>query len=182
MSADPPAPASPGELAPQDVVLRFLESTGRPSEARLYLDLFRAHPREQFAAIAIDANVMADAAGAVVQDLRFLAALDLFPTVVLGIFQPAEAVLHARSLRRHLEDEGVRVEVLRARRRSLAARVTACARSGAVPIVVFEPSGDDQAGDRLDRPGRSWASSRPASSSSSTAPAASARGASSSRS
>ncbi len=153
MSADPPAPASPGELAPQDVVLRFLESTGRPTEARLYLDLFRAHPREQFAAIAIDANVMADAAGAVVQDLRFLAALDLFPTVVLGIFQPAEAVLHARSLRRHLEDEGVRVEVLRARRRSLAARVTACARSGAVPIVVFEPSGDDQAGDRLDRLG-----------------------------
>ena len=102
MDADRPTPGSPAELAPQDVVLRFLESTGRPSEARLYLDLFRSRPREQFAAIAVDANVMADAADAVVQDLRFLAALDLYPTVVLGIFQPAEAVLHARTLRRHL--------------------------------------------------------------------------------
>ena len=34
MSADRPAPtAPPPDLAPQDVVLRFLESTGRPSEA-----------------------------------------------------------------------------------------------------------------------------------------------------
>ncbi len=143
----------PSELAPQDVVLRFLESTGRPSEARLYLDLFRARPREQFAAIAIDANVMADAADAVVQDLKFLAALDLFPTVVLGIFQPADAVLHGRSLRRHLEDEGLRVEVLRARRRILAARVTLCVRGGAVPVVVFEPAGSEGPGDRLARLG-----------------------------
>jgi acetylglutamate kinase len=152
MELDRPLPATP-DLAPQEVVLRFLESTGRPSEARLYIDLFRARPREQFAAIAVDANVMADAADAVVQDLKFLAALDLFPTVVLGIFQPAEAVAHARSLRRHLEGEGVRVEVLRARRRALAARVTACARSGVVPVVVFEPTGEDQPGDRLDRLG-----------------------------
>ena len=83
-------------MDPADVVLRFLESTGRPSEARLYLDLFRARPREQFAALAIDANVMAGAADAVVQDLRFLAALDLYPTVVLGIFQPADAAAHAQ--------------------------------------------------------------------------------------
>ncbi len=153
MDADRPTSASHAELAPQDVVLRFLESTGRPSEARLYLDLFRARPREQFAAIAVDANVMANAADAVVQDLRFLAALDLFPTVVLGIFQPAEAVLHARSLRRHLEDEGLRVEVLRARRRSLAARVTLCVRSGAVPVVVFDPAAEEQVEERLARVG-----------------------------
>jgi hypothetical protein len=62
------------------------------------LGLFRARPREQFAAISIDANVMADASDAVVQDLRFLAALDLFPTVVLGIFHPSKAAGHARSL------------------------------------------------------------------------------------
>ena len=153
MDADRPTAAPHAELAPQDVVLRFLESTGKPSEARLYLDLFRSRPREQFAAIAVDANVMADAADAVVQDLRFLAALDLYPTVVLGIFQPAEAVLHARTLRRHLEDEGVPVEVLRARRLSLAVRVATCARAGAVPVVVFEPAADEQAGDRLLRLG-----------------------------
>lgn len=147
-----PQPA-PAGLAPQDVVLRFLESTGKPSEARLYLDLFRARPREEFAAIAIDANVMADAADAVLQDVRFLAALDLFPTLVLGLFQPAEALTHARTLRRWLEAEGVHVEVVRARRRGLAARVTTCARAGAVPVVVFEPAGEEAPAERLDRLG-----------------------------
>ncbi|MFI5181002.1 MAG: hypothetical protein ACHQPI_06400 [Thermoanaerobaculia bacterium] len=147
------APASPGELAAQDVVLRFLESTGRPSEARLYLDLFRARPREQFAAIAIDAHVMADAADAVAQDLKFLAALDLYPTVILGIFQPAEAARHARALRRHLEAEGIRVEKLPSTRRSLAKRVTVCAGSSGVPVVVFAPVRNEQPGNRLERLG-----------------------------
>jgi hypothetical protein len=144
---------SPGKLATQDVVLRFLESTGRPSEARLYLDLFRARSREQFAAIAIDAHVMADATDAVAQDLKFLAALDLFPTVVLGIFQPAEAAEHARRLRRHLEAEGVRVDELSSPGRRLAGRVTACAADGVVPVVVLEPAADESPGDRLDRLG-----------------------------
>lgn len=96
---------------------------------------------------------MADAADAVVQDLRFLAALDLFPTAVLGIFQPAGAAGHARSLRRHLEAEGVRVEELFATTPGLAARLTACARGGGVPLIVFEPAGNEQPGDRLERLG-----------------------------
>lgn len=152
MSPDGPAP-SPSDLAPQDVVLRFLESTGRPSEARLYLELFRARPREQFAALAIDANVMAGAADAVVQDLRFLAALDLFPTVVLGIFQPADAAAHARVLTRHLEAEGVAVETLSASEPGLARRLTAAAAAGRVPAVVFEPAAGEQPGERLTRLG-----------------------------
>ena len=153
MGADRFSSASPAELAPQDVVLRFLESTGRPSEARLYLGLFRARPREQFAAIAIDAHVMADAADAVVQDLRFLAALELFPTVVLGIFQPAEAAVHARSLRRHLQAEGLRAKKLSATTPGLAARLTACVQGGRVPLVVFKPVGNEQPRDRLERLG-----------------------------
>jgi len=153
VSTDRPASATSNELAPQDVVLRFLESAGRPSEARLYLDLFRARPREQFAVIAVDANVMSGALDAVVQDLKFLAALDLFPTVALGIFQPADAVAHARSLRRQLTAEGVRVEELSSAATGLAEHVTTCAAGGGVPIVVFEPSGSQQAADRLDRLG-----------------------------
>lgn len=152
--SDRSSSSSPSELAPQDVVLRFLESTGRPSEARLYLNLFQAHPREQFAAIAIDANVMDVAAAAVAQDLRFLAALDLFPTVVLGIFQPADAAANARRLRGHLEAEGVRVEVLQARSPDLASRVTECAAAGAVPAVAFGPVESEGPGDRLEQLGK----------------------------
>lgn len=153
MSPDRSTPAAPVELATQDVVLRFLESTGRPSEARFYLALFRARPREQFAAIAIDAHVMADAADAVAQDLRFLTALDLFPTVVLGIFQPAEAAAHARRLRRHMEAEGVPVDELSATEPRLADRVTSCVENSAVPVVVFESAANETAADRLDRLG-----------------------------
>lgn len=153
MSADRPSPSPPADLAPQDVVLRFLESTGRPSEARLYLELFRARPREQFAALAIDANVMSGAADAVVQDLRFLAALDLYPTVVLGIFQPADAAANARVLTRHLGAEGLAVESLSAADEGLAARVTAAAAADRVPVVVFEPAAGEQPDDRLARLG-----------------------------
>jgi GNAT superfamily N-acetyltransferase len=153
MSPDRPTPPAPTELAPQDVVLRFLESTGRPSEARLYLELFHAHSREQFAALAIDANVMSGAADAVVQDLRFLAALDLYPTVVLGIFQPADAASNARVLGGHLEAEGVGVEELSATTPGIAARLVACVRAGRVPILVFEPAAGEQPGDRLARLG-----------------------------
>jgi GNAT superfamily N-acetyltransferase len=151
MSADRPAP--PPDLAPQDVVLRFLESTGRPSEARLYLELFRARPREQFAALAIDANVMSGAADAVVQDLRFLAALDLYPTVVLGIFQAADASANARALARQLGAEGVATEELAAADPGLAARLVACVGAGRVPVVVFEPDAGEQPGNRLARLG-----------------------------
>lgn len=153
MSPDGPAPVLPPDLAPQDVVLRFLESTGRPSEARLYLDLFRARSREEFATIAIDANVMSGAADAVVQDLRFLAALDLFPTVVLGIFQPADAAANARALARQLGAEGVATEELVAADPGLAGRLVACVGAGRVPIVVFEPAPGEQPGDRLARLG-----------------------------
>ena len=151
--ADPPA-----ELAPQDVVLRFLESTGRPSEARLYLDLFHARPREQFAAIAIDANVMSDAADAVVQDLRFLAALDLFPTVVLGIFQPADAAAHARVLSRHLERRGRRDRGAgRGRAGPRRARHGRAPRRGACP-----PSSSSRpAGEQPGRPARATGRSPP---------------------
>jgi hypothetical protein len=151
MSPDRLTPSVPAELAPQDVVLRFLESTGRPSEARLYIDLFHARPREQFAAIAIDANVMTGAAEAVVQDLKFLAALDLFPTVVLGLFQTADAAQHSRTLLRHLEAEGVRVEEWSAATPGLAGRLTACVNRGAIPIVVFEPPENERPDNRLVR-------------------------------
>lgn len=153
VSSDRPADGLSAELSPQEVVLRFLESVGRPSEAKLYLDLFRARPREQFAAISVDAHVMADAADAVVQDLRFLSTLDLFPTVVLGIFQPSDAARHARALVRRLRAEGVPVAELSASRRTLASGVTACAAAGSLPLVVFAPRQEETAPARLEKLG-----------------------------
>ena len=38
-------------MEPAEVVLRFLESVGRRSEAEFYISLFRAEPKEQFAEI-----------------------------------------------------------------------------------------------------------------------------------
>ncbi len=146
-------PSASPELAPQEVVLRFLESTGRPAEARLYLDLFRARSREQFACLAIDANVMAGAADAVVQDLRFLAALDLTPSVALGIFQPSDAAAHARLLARHLDGEGIGVETLSSAAADLPSRVTEASAAGRVPVVVFSPANGETPAERLERLG-----------------------------
>ena len=130
----PPDP--PPELDAAGVVLRFLESVGRPDEARFYLDLFRSRPREQFALIAVDAPVLREALDAVVLDLRFLAALGLFPTVALGLIEPEGAGRKAKRLAEALAAKGVAAEVLSA---AEADRETVAAAAGrdALPIVLF---------------------------------------------
>ena len=52
-------------MEPAEAVLRFLESLGRRTEADFYLSLFRAEPKERFAAISVDANVARSATEAV---------------------------------------------------------------------------------------------------------------------
>src|SRR5438874_11373138 len=94
-------------MDPADVVLRFLESVGRRSESEFYLALFRAEPKERFAAISVDANVARHATEAVVLDLRFLHALGLAPVVVLGLFEPTDAPQHAARIVRRLARAGV---------------------------------------------------------------------------
>src|SRR6478736_356081 len=99
-------------MDPADVVLRFLESLGRRSEADFYLTLFRAEPKERFAAISVDANVARYATEAVTLDLRFLASLGLFPVVVLGLFDSKEAKEHGTRIKRRLERAGVPATIL----------------------------------------------------------------------
>ena len=153
ITAPTPPAAAPGELDPQGVVLRFLESVGRPTETRFYLDLFRAKPREQFAAIAIDANVMRGAADAVALDLRFLAALGLFPTVVFGLLNAASAPAHAARLGTALEAQGVHAVALSDGDTDLAGRTVDAARKGRVPIVAFAPVEGQTPAERFDRLG-----------------------------
>lgn len=127
-------------MAPADAVLRFLESVGRRSEAEFYLGLFRREPKEQFAAISVDANVARHATEAVVLHLRFLHTLGLAPVVVLGLFEPTDAAEHAARIRRRLEKTGVPASILSPERASLHAEVTEAAQRGTIPIVPFGAS------------------------------------------
>lgn len=124
-------------MEPADVVLRFLESVGRRSEAEFYINLFRAEPKEQFAAIGVDANVARHATEAVVLHLRFLAALGLAPMVVLGHFEPTDALEHGARIQRRLGRAGVPAELIAASDVSLVERCTQVARAGTLPIVTF---------------------------------------------
>jgi acetylglutamate kinase len=124
---------------PAEVVLRFLESVGRRSEAEFYLSLFRAQPKERFAAISVDANVVRQASEAVVLDLRFLAALGLTPAVLLGLMVPTEAAAHAARIARRLERVGVRSALLAAEDTDLPARVVESSRAGEIPLIAFAP-------------------------------------------
>jgi GNAT superfamily N-acetyltransferase len=69
-------------------VLTFLESVGRRSEAELYLRMFHGLPKESFAVIVPGGPVVRSALGSIVEQLRFLADLGLYTTVVLGLFDP----------------------------------------------------------------------------------------------
>jgi ribosomal protein S18 acetylase RimI-like enzyme len=120
-----------------DVVLRFLESVGSRRESDFYLALFRAGEPERFAAISVDANVARHASEAVTLDLRFLAALGLYPVVLLGLFESTEAMEQATRLGRRLEKAGVRAVLLGSDEPDMAVRAAAAARSQTIPIVVF---------------------------------------------
>ena len=128
-------------MEPADVVLRFLESVGRRSEAEFYISLFRSEPKEQFAAISVDANVARHATEAVVLDLRFLAALGLAPIVVLGLLSPADSDEQSARIRRRLERAGVLAQrIPPGDPEALAAACTQLANAGTLPIVAFGSS------------------------------------------
>jgi hypothetical protein len=124
-------------MEPADVVLRFLESVGSRRESDFYLALFRATAPERFAAISIDANVVRHAAEAVTLDLRFLAALGLFPVVVLAVFESSEAFEQATRLARRLDRAGVKVALLSANEPDVVPRATEATRAQTIPIITF---------------------------------------------
>jgi hypothetical protein len=140
-------------MEPADVVLRFLESVGRRSEAEFYIGLFRAEPKERFAAIGVDANVARHATEAVVLHLRFLAALGLAPVVVLGHFEPTDALEHGARIHRRLGRAGVPGELVAASDPALVERCTQLARAGTLPIVTFGQSEGASVEERFARVG-----------------------------
>jgi hypothetical protein len=114
--------------SPSDLVLRFLGSIGRPSEAELYLKLFRADAAERFALIAVDEALVGVALEALALDLHFLVELGLSPVIAL----PSPAA--ADRLREAL-DEAVRAMVVGPEAAALVAR------AGGLALVVVPPAG-----------------------------------------
>ena len=124
-------------MEPADAVLRFLESVSPRAETEFYLGLFRALPRERFAAISVDADVARHAMEAVVLDLRFLATLGLVPLVVLGLFESTESQEQANRLERRLLRAQVPCRLLSPDQPDLISDITAAARAGVIPVIAF---------------------------------------------
>ena len=83
-------------------MLTFLESVGRRSEAEFYLRMFHGLPKESFAIIVPGGPAVRTALGSIVEQLRFLADLGLYATVVLGLFDPETGPLSSERLLKRL--------------------------------------------------------------------------------
>lgn len=140
--------------AAAEAVLTFLESVGRRSEAELYFRLFRELPKESFAVILADALVVRQAAGALVEQLRFLADLGLFAPVVLGLFDPASATAGAERLASKLPAAGLTCELLDGDAApDWAERARAALRAEKFPLMGFKPSAGQGVRERFQRIG-----------------------------
>jgi hypothetical protein len=122
---------------PADVVLTFLESVGRRAEAELYLRLFRELPKESFALIAPGAQVLRDGVGALVEQIRFLADLDLYAPIVLGLFDAAPAAAASERVARRVAAAGLVPYVHTMDEPDLGQKLREELRAARIPIVHF---------------------------------------------
>jgi hypothetical protein len=122
---------------PADVVLTFLESVGRRAEAELYLRLFRQLPKESFALIAPGAQVLREGTGALVEQIRFLADLDLFAPIVLGLFDSGSMAVPAERVARRVAASGLVPYVHTMDEPELGQKLKDELRAERIPIVYF---------------------------------------------
>lgn len=134
------APASAPRSAAAEAVLTFLESVGRRSEAEFYLRLFSQLPKESFAIIVPGSPVVRSALGSIVEQLRFLADLGLYATVVLGLFDPEQAVASSERLVKRLPAAGLDPGPHEVSEPSLIEAVRDELRRERVPVLHFKPS------------------------------------------
>jgi hypothetical protein len=139
------------QATPADVVLTFLESLGRRAEAELYLRMFRELPKESFAIIAPGPQVLRDGLGALAEQIRFLADLDLFTTVVLGLFDPSSAAVAAERVARRFSAAGLVPYVHSMAEVTLVEDLIGELRAERVPVVYFPMKEGDSVEARLTR-------------------------------
>jgi acetylglutamate kinase len=131
------------------VVLTFLESVGRRSEAELYLKLFRELPKESFAIIVAEAAVLRYAVGSLVEQLRFLRELGLFAPVAVGVFEPQSAEKAAARLTKRCADMGAVIE--EARDAELAKQVKEELAAENLPVLSFAGTEEETTAHRFER-------------------------------
>lgn len=136
-------------MNPQELVLRFLTSVGRPAEAQQYLELFRTSRKldgpSAFAVIHVSDPVLDHALDALAVDLRFLAELDLLPVVAFGAVSGRSAHKSAQRVAAALP-EHVRATV------TTAAAVLQDLREDRLPLVPLAARAgtEDEADRRFD--------------------------------
>lgn len=128
-----PAPRS----AAAEAVLTFLESVGRRSEAEFYLRMFHGLPKESFAIIVPGGPVVRSALGSIVEQLRFLADLGLYATVVLGLFDPETGATSSERLVKRLPASGMSPSPHDMSEAELVASVRDELRRERIPVLHF---------------------------------------------
>lgn len=134
-------------MTPQELVLRFLTSVGRPAEAQQYLELFRgarsaadAEEPGAFAVIHVSEPVLDHALDALVVDLRYLAELDLLPVLAFGAVGGSRAQKSAQRVAAALPPQ-VRAQV------TAASQVAQALRDDCLPLVPLIASRGNGQGD-----------------------------------
>ncbi|OQX70352.1 MAG: hypothetical protein B6A08_00555 [Sorangiineae bacterium NIC37A_2] len=77
---------APDKPSPGQALLSFLDSVGSPTEAQMYLRLFRAVPRGRFAVVLPTDAVLRERAGTLAEQLALLHALDISVSLAVGAF------------------------------------------------------------------------------------------------
>ncbi len=131
-----------------EAVLTFLDIVGRPSEAKLYLDLFRKLPKESFAIVAAEAPIVRSGLAVLVEQLRFLGEVGLFAPVAVGLFDPTVAEAGSRELATRL---GGTASIHDAASPDLAEALRAELRAERTPILSFARCHDDGISGRFER-------------------------------
>lgn len=96
--------------SPSQFVLTFLESVGRRQEAEYYLKLFRELPKASFAVIVAESQLLESTPTMVIEPLRFLSRLGLYPVLATGLFDEGAPPPRLEGLARELRGQGVNAD------------------------------------------------------------------------
>ena len=134
-------------------MLTFLESVGRRSEAEFYLRMFHGLPKESFAVIVPGGPVVRSALGSIVEQLRFLADLGLYATVVLGLFDPDTGATSSERLIKRLPAAALSPSPHEMSEPGLVEAVRDELRRERIPVLHFRKVDDETLEQRLSQLG-----------------------------